>query len=109
MNGSPASSRRASAVEIFAICMRERAPSCIRAPPEHEMTMSGQWASSARSTARVTFSPTTLPIEPPMKPYSMTAIMTGMPEIFPARSERRRRAPSPAGSSKAAPRRVWYR
>jgi hypothetical protein len=34
-------------------------------------------ASCARSAARVTFSPTTLPIEPPMKPYSMTAMMTG--------------------------------
>ena len=33
MNGRPASARRASAAEILAICISERMPSCIRAPP----------------------------------------------------------------------------
>ena len=28
---------RASAAQIFAICMRERIPSCMRAPPEQQI------------------------------------------------------------------------
>src|SRR5260221_570129 len=34
MNGKPASSNRASAVDIFAICISEIAPSCMRATPD---------------------------------------------------------------------------
>ena len=37
----------------------------------------------ARSTARVTFSPTTTPIEPPMNPYSMTAMTVERPPMVP--------------------------
>ena len=43
--------------------------------------MSGMRAASACSAARVTFSPTTAPIEPPMNPKSMTVTATGMPPI----------------------------
>ena len=75
--------RRARAAEILAICMRESVPSIMRAPPEQETTISGSRSRSARSTARVTFSPTTTPIEPPMKPYSMTAITVVMPPMVP--------------------------
>ena len=39
MKGSRSSARRLSAAEVLAICMSERIPSCIRAPPEAE-TMS---------------------------------------------------------------------
>ena len=56
-------------------------PSCIRAPPEALTTMSGSRESRAYSAARVTFSPTTAPIEPPMNPKSMTQIATGVPPM----------------------------
>ena len=39
---------------------------------------SGTRAASACSAARVTFSPTTAPIEPPMNPKSMTQMATGI-------------------------------
>jgi hypothetical protein len=58
-------------------------PSCIRAPPDALTTMSGMRSTSASSAARVTFSPTTAPIEPPMKPKSMTQIATRVPPIEP--------------------------
>ena len=56
-------------------------PSCIRAPPDAETTMSGIRSARASSAARVTFSPTTAPIEPPMNPKSMTQIATGWPSM----------------------------
>ena len=49
--------------------------------------MSGTRAARAYSAARVTFSPTTAPIEPPMNPKSMTQIATG--------GRRSRRCPRP--------------
>jgi len=97
MNGSRASATRASAAEIFAICIRERMPSCIRAPPEVETMISGSFFSTLRSAARVIFSPTTDPIEPPMKPYSMAQTTTGMPSSFP--SAQRTASPLPTRCS----------
>ena len=44
---------------------------------------SGTRAASASSAARVTFSPTTAPIEPPMNPKSMTQMATGVPPMVP--------------------------
>ena len=55
----------------------------MRAPPEHETTTSGSFSATAFSIARVTFSPTTTPIEPPMKPYSIAAITVRRPPIVP--------------------------
>ena len=78
-NGTPPSRRRSSAARVLASCMSARVPSCIRAPPEALTMMSGVRASRACSAARVTFSPTTAPIEPPMNPKSMTQIATGIP------------------------------
>jgi hypothetical protein len=63
--------------------MSDSVPSCIRAPPEAEATRSGVRLASAASAARVTFSPTTAPIEPPMNPKSITAATTGRPSIVP--------------------------
>ena len=83
MYGSRVRSRRASAALIFAICMSDSAPSIMRAPPEQDTTTSGSCCWSARSIARVTFSPTTTPIEPPMKPYSIAAITVRRPPIVP--------------------------
>jgi hypothetical protein len=59
----------------------------MRAPPEAEKTTAGRRRSSARSNTRVTFSPTTEPIEPPMnsntkKPtLTPTRSMLPMPEV----------------------------
>ena len=61
--------------------MSESVPSIMRAPPEHDTTTRGSRSWVARSTARVTFSPTTTPIDPPMKPYSMAAISVLVPPM----------------------------
>ncbi len=47
-------------------------PSYMRAPPLVEMMMSGNVFSVALSISRVSFSPTTDPIEPPRKLKSIT-------------------------------------
>ncbi len=76
-NGTPPARRRSSAPSVLASCIKASVPSCIRAPPEALTTMSGSRDSSAASAARVTFSPTTAPIEPPMNPKSITQIGDG--------------------------------
>ena len=72
MNGTPAARSRSSAASVLASCISASVPSCIRAPPEALTMSSGTRAARACSAARVTFSPTTAPIEPPMNPKSMT-------------------------------------
>ena len=83
MNGRPARSRRASAAEVFAICISDSAPSIIRAPPEHDTITTGALRSIARSIARVIFSPTTTPMLPPMNEYSIEAMTVSMPSSRP--------------------------
>ena len=83
MNGTPAVRRRSIAASVLASCMSASVPSCIRAPPDALTTTSGIRSARACSAARVTFSPTTAPIEPPMNPKSMTQIATGRPPIAP--------------------------
>ncbi len=56
----------------------------MRAPPEADTTTSGRRRWRARSALRAIASPTTEPIEPPMKPYSSTARIAGMPSIWPS-------------------------
>ena len=58
-------------------------PSCMRAPPEADTIIAGQFFSSPRSIARVIFSPAAEPSEAAMKRKSMTARLTSMPSIFP--------------------------
>ncbi len=53
----------------------------MRAPPEPVTAISGVPRSDAVSHARENFSPTTLPIEPPMKAKSMTASSQPRPPI----------------------------
>jgi hypothetical protein len=53
----------------------------MRAPPEAVTVTSGTPRSAALSQARASFSPTTLPIEPPMNEKSMTASSHAWPEI----------------------------
>ncbi len=43
----------------------------MRAPPDADTKISGTVRSSERSTRRATFSPTTEPIDPPMKANSI--------------------------------------
>ena len=53
----------------------------MRAPPEAVTISRGRRRSVASSAARATFSPTTDPIEPPMKKKSMTTRETSMPPM----------------------------
>ena len=78
MNGTPAARSRSIAASVFASCISANVPSCIRAPPDDATTTSGIRAARACSAARVTFSPTTAPIEPPMNPKSMTQSATSV-------------------------------
>ena len=77
----PASSSLPAAHEVFAICIKERALSCILAPPEDVTASIGILSSRAFSIILVTFSPTTLPIEPPINSKSITAIASLCPFI----------------------------
>ena len=83
MNGTRDSRRRSIAATVFASCIRASVPSCIRAPPDAETTISGMRSEAAPSAARAIFSPTTAPMDPPMNPKSMTATATGRPSIRP--------------------------
>jgi hypothetical protein len=58
-------------------------PSIIRAPPEQDTITTGCRAGMARSMARVIFSPTTTPMLPPMKLYSIAATEVSMPSMRP--------------------------
>ncbi len=82
-NGTPPARSRSSAASVLASCIRARVPSCIRAPPDALTTMSGTRRSRAASAARVTFSPTTAPIDPPMNPKSITQMATRWPPMAP--------------------------
>ena len=60
--GRPAARSFAMTALVFAICMSESAPSCMRAPPELATTRRGMWSLRARSAAsaiRQTTSPPT--------------------------------------------------
>ena len=83
MKGKPACESRPRAALVFAICMSEKIPSCMRAPPEALKMMHGIFSRIAASTARVIFSPTAEPIAPPQKRKSITAAETRMPSIAP--------------------------
>jgi hypothetical protein len=76
----------------------------MRAPPDAVTQMSGTRLSAARSHARANFSPTALPIEPPMNAKSMTASSQGLRSITasPAISA----SPSPVALSASAIRSV---
>ena len=81
-NGTPLRRARSAAATVFPICMRLRIPSCIRAPPDAQNTIAGIRPSTARSSVRATFSPATLPIEPPMKEKSAAATATRRPSSW---------------------------
>ncbi len=79
MNNPPASSKRARAALVFAICMSDSVDSCMRAPPLQLTMSSGCRSRVACSMVRVSFSPTTLPMLPIMKVGSIAAIISGRP------------------------------
>jgi hypothetical protein len=84
---------RASATLVLASCMSEWTPSNIRAPPDDDTTIRGISSDAATSMVRATFSPTTLPIDPPMNRKSMAARATRRPARFP--TPLRTASPSP--------------
>src|SRR5690349_12306313 len=77
MNGCRAAESWWSAAVVFAICMSERSPSCMRAPPVAVKHTKGSSSSQEACTARTKRSPTTEPMEPPRKPNSNAAATTG--------------------------------
>jgi hypothetical protein len=77
MNGNPSVASCVNAAVVLAICMRDINPSCMRAPPLAAKQMNGICWSMADCTPRTKRSPTTDPIDPPMKRNSKAAITTG--------------------------------
>ena len=77
----------------------------MRAPPEAETDTTGRPSSAETSHARANFSPTTLPIEPPMNEKSITASRQGIDSIVapPVISA----SPSPVDTSASASRSVY--
>jgi hypothetical protein len=55
----------------------------MRAPPEQQTITTGSRRSIARSMPRAIFSPTTTPMLPPMKAYSIAATSVSMPSSAP--------------------------
>src|SRR4051794_12410324 len=105
--GMRASCRSSTEHTVFGSCISERIPSCMRAPPELVTETSGTDRSMAESHALENFSPTALPIEPPMKVKSMTDSSTGCPSIvaWPMIAA----SPSPVFSSASARRSAYGR
>ena len=81
MYASPAAFSAPIAAEVFAICMSERIPSCILAPPDAENITSGSLAATAASQARAMRSPVPVPRLPPMNAKSITPRTTLCPSI----------------------------
>ena len=64
---------RCTAIVVRGICIRDRIPSCMRAPPEAANRMKGVFFSTARSMPAITASPAAMPSEPAMKRKSCAA------------------------------------
>ena len=75
---------RKSAALTLAICINERMPSCILAPPETVYPTTGRLCWAAYSNRRAIFSPTTVPMLPIMKLGSITNRAQGSPPILAA-------------------------
>ena len=76
-------SSSASFAEVFAICISESPASIMRAPPDLEIMRKGVLVLRAWSIALEIFSPTTEPIDPPIKLKSIQAMTISRPSIFP--------------------------
>src|SRR3989304_4310148 len=75
----------------------------MRAPPGAEKMISGRRCSSARSAARATFSPTTEPIDPPIKKKSRAATMVRNPSSAPIPVQAASARPGPRRAPRPAP------
>src|SRR6266513_161977 len=82
-NGSLRSARSVRAAVVLAICTSESSPSCMRAPPDAVTQTNGSFCSIATRTPRTKRSPTTDPIEPPIKSNSNAAHTTPSALIAP--------------------------
>ncbi len=105
MSTPPASWSSSTAQTVFGSCISARMPSCMRAPPEADTDTSGTRSSAAASHARANFSPTTLPIEPPMNEKSITASRQARPSI--AAAPVIIASPSPVDTSASASRSTY--
>ena len=79
MNGRFFSRSKCSDALVLVICISDVRPSCIRAPPEAATQIKEQPSAAARRTPCTKRSPTTEPIEPPIKRNSNAATTTGWP------------------------------
>ena len=79
----PFSENRARAALVFAICIRDRMPSCIRAPPLAAKRIRGNLFFVAYSMARVIFSPTAALMLPMRKRLSSTPTTHFCPPMVP--------------------------
>ena len=68
---------------VRGICINDRMPSCMRAPPEAANKMHGQPFSTAVSNPLITASPAAMPSEPPMKSKSCTPMTAARPSSLP--------------------------
>src|SRR5690242_1039449 len=94
-----------STAVVFAIWNSELTPSCMRAPPDADTQTNGSRFSNATRTPRTKRSPTTEPIEPPMKSNSNTAVTSGTLFTLPCMTTSASVSPV---SSSAASRRSGY-
>ena len=83
MYGSPASLTSSTAIVVRGITISDKAPSCMRAPPEAVTTTNAASCSTARRAAASMPSPSAQPIEPAMKSKFITAITAGRLSIRP--------------------------
>ena len=77
------SEKRASAALVLAICIRERMPSCIRAPPLAENMIRGRPVLGGVLDGRVIFSPTAALMLPMKKRLSSTPTAHLRPPMVP--------------------------
>ena len=83
MYNPPFAEKRWMAALVFAICIRLKMPSCIRAPPLAEKITSGRCFAAAYSMARVILSPTAVLMLPMKKRLSSTAATQATPPMRP--------------------------
>ena len=83
IDNNPASLCFFIAAEVFAICTKDKIPSCILAPPLVQHKIKGSFFLVASSIALVIFSPTAADMLPMKKLESITPITHGRPLIFP--------------------------
>ena len=83
MYSPPFWEKRSRAAAVLAICIRDKIPSCIRAPPLAENRMRGSLFFPASSMSRATFSPRAADMLPMRKRLSSTPTATFWPPMRP--------------------------